>query len=59
MFDYYTVEDRIYRTPAGLGTPMERWSLVEGRWVPYHGDAVKVLLEGSRSPKAPVLPLSR
>lgn len=45
-YRYYKVEDRLYRAPDDKLWAMEK--LAVGQWLPYAGDAAKVLFDGVR-----------
>ena len=53
-YEYFELEDRVYRAPKGNVGAMEKWNLMLDRWEPYRGDVAWVLLNathfGSKNP---------
>lgn len=57
MYTYYEWEFRYYRLPyRGVLAQMELW-LPQRGWVPYQGDAARVLVEAAKLDAEPVLPV--
>lgn len=46
-YQYFSVEDRVYRTPVDNPREMERWSPLSRSWERYAGDVAKIILEGT------------
>lgn len=46
-YQYFSVEDRVYRTPVDQPGHMERWSALSRSWERYAGDIARVIIEGT------------
>jgi len=52
---YYTLEDRVYRSPERDPKNMDIWNPYDHAWEPYMGDPAWIIFNGEPSMTEPAL----